>query len=650
MTRPCQQKHVFSPASCDYCRWCIEDSDKARRFRETHSIPHPRRSPLAAQILSFGRSVVLHAMNRCKLVPDHVARRRLEICEACTEGFDPLKRKCSFCGCWVDTKVSWATEKCPKDKWSAFVRESWCGDCAEGEIFPGIPDPLEPIDRATDPSWFARTATRDAYRRAFNRLLNIPIPSGTRSDGRRGIVYLGEGRYWHMLTLGVRMARHFTNLPIQVWHDPLLGPIDESALYGMENVEIIPIDAGKWWTRKRGGWENKTTALLRSGFSEVLFLDADAYLVGDPNPIFDAAKLKGIAYWRDFPSNESTIKWDWQPAVNGVRVGPIQGGQIAFNLDVWLRGMILAHWMNQHSDYFYKYQYGDQDSWRVVLAGMGQRGNDLGMCRFAYPAFWTDWYGPRVVHRAAKKIFAGGRVEWNQELPHERLIMSLNETQQQGDNSAASTFRRIYESGQWGPNLLSGNAEEPSVKIPYLALLMAIQAANGFSTCVDLGCGDGRLTVQLPFGGVGAVDVFDDHFKAIARRAPTVKLWKMDLDLDREQLPSAQVALLKDVLHHWPNKLVIDWLLWARKNGPWQWIIATQDYNQVSDSADCVLGGYRGLSPNKSPLSVLGGAVVGYCGHKVTMAFPGKFGKWPLKMAVMPQLADPPLPQGSPND
>ena len=42
--------------------------------------------------------------------------RRIEICEGC-DCFIAADRRCSKCGCWVETKAGYRTQKCPEDKW-----------------------------------------------------------------------------------------------------------------------------------------------------------------------------------------------------------------------------------------------------------------------------------------------------------------------------------------------------------------------------------------------------------------------------------------------------------------------------------------------------------------------------------------------------
>lgn len=42
---------------------------------------------------------------------------RVHTCSRC-EFIDHEAYECNACGCPIDTKASWKTEKCPKNKWS----------------------------------------------------------------------------------------------------------------------------------------------------------------------------------------------------------------------------------------------------------------------------------------------------------------------------------------------------------------------------------------------------------------------------------------------------------------------------------------------------------------------------------------------------
>lgn len=67
-----------------------------------------------SMISNFTSSVVNHAMNSFKNASRHVQMERMNICQGC-EHFNA--GRCNQCGCFLNIKTSWASEKCPLDKW-----------------------------------------------------------------------------------------------------------------------------------------------------------------------------------------------------------------------------------------------------------------------------------------------------------------------------------------------------------------------------------------------------------------------------------------------------------------------------------------------------------------------------------------------------
>lgn len=75
---------------------------------------------LADKIKNFLSSLFDHTNNSFKLAKDGEIERRFKICETC----DSFKNgSCLECGCPIIrnrayiSKLSWDSEKCPKDKW-----------------------------------------------------------------------------------------------------------------------------------------------------------------------------------------------------------------------------------------------------------------------------------------------------------------------------------------------------------------------------------------------------------------------------------------------------------------------------------------------------------------------------------------------------
>ena len=79
-----------------------------------------------------GASVVNHAMNSFQSVPANVKEERISICQGC-EHYNSETTRCNECGCFINIKADWASEKCPIDKWDMWTsgQSGGCGGCGK---------------------------------------------------------------------------------------------------------------------------------------------------------------------------------------------------------------------------------------------------------------------------------------------------------------------------------------------------------------------------------------------------------------------------------------------------------------------------------------------------------------------------------------
>ena len=66
--------------------------------------------------VNFINSIINHAYNNFKYLPNDKIKLRLDICNEC-EFLDKDSFRCGLCGCYVKIKSGWASEKCPANKW-----------------------------------------------------------------------------------------------------------------------------------------------------------------------------------------------------------------------------------------------------------------------------------------------------------------------------------------------------------------------------------------------------------------------------------------------------------------------------------------------------------------------------------------------------
>lgn len=172
------------------------------------------------------------------------------------------------------------------------------------------------------------------------------------------------------------------NLPVEFWY------LDEYEIDNkMKNLcdyfNIKYINATKYCQdnnlspRILNGWELKPFATLHSNFKEVLYLDADNIPALDPSYLFDIAEYKnlGAIFWPDLPPHK---RKEWLSPICWQNVGleyrdeiDFETGQYLINKEKCFKELNLTMWMNEHSDWFYKFVYGDKSTFHLAWRKCG---------------------------------------------------------------------------------------------------------------------------------------------------------------------------------------------------------------------------------------------------------------------------------------
>jgi hypothetical protein len=211
----------------------------------------------------------------------------------------------------------------------------------------------------------------------FGRAVAALPPCPSFLDGR-GIVIPGGGRrYFSSAWVCINILRDLgCTLPIELWH---LGEaeIDSEMRALVEPLGVRCIDAlhpeMHCRMRKLGGWELKAFAMVHSNFREMIFLDADNVPVVDPTFLFESPEYqrRGSIYWPDgqrFPVDDPIWK------LTGVAYRDEQefeSGQAVIDKERCWRPLLLALWMNNHSDFWYRHIYGDKDTFHLAWRKLG---------------------------------------------------------------------------------------------------------------------------------------------------------------------------------------------------------------------------------------------------------------------------------------
>jgi hypothetical protein len=204
-------------------------------------------------------------------------------------------------------------------------------------------------------------------------------PPSPRASGRGLVMPAGGWRVFRWAWVALHMLRRTgCRLPVELWHldgrevDPTmrrlaqpLGArfVDASRLRRAHPIRIL------------NAWELKPYAVLHSRFRHVLLLDADNVPIRDPTPLFDSPQYRalGAFFWPDeapFPRRHPI----WRICRLPYRRDPrVESGQLLVDTVRCRRALRLTVFMNEHSDFFYRYVHGDKDTFQLAWWLAGQQ-------------------------------------------------------------------------------------------------------------------------------------------------------------------------------------------------------------------------------------------------------------------------------------
>jgi len=154
-------------------------------------------------------------------------------------------------------------------------------------------------------------------------------------------------------------------------------------------------------------------------------------------------------------------------------------------------------------------------------------------------------------------------------------------------------FSKIYKTNLWGG---SGGGSTPSNTVEYRALLQDFLWENDIKTVVDFGCGDWMFSHLM--------DWRDVQYLGIDCVASVIGVNKLRYEAPNIQFqlsgnpPPSDLLILKDVLQHWDDASIVEFLDSVIENH--KYILIT---NSPGGYRDIITGETRGLSALDYPLN-----------------------------------------------
>jgi alpha 1,2-mannosyltransferase len=241
---------------------------------------------------------------------------------------------------------------------------------------------------------------RDAITKAKGSI--PPYPKGEFKG--KGLVFTAGGReYFTSLYVNLRHIRDTlkSDIPIEVFYAGA-GELSMEAIEHLEqefgdvtvrNIYTVP-GGPQEGTMK--GYQIKAAAILLSKFKEIVFVDADNFILEDPASLFElkAYTQYGTVFWPDYCNMHANnvIAWDifgleapkywpvqqadkvtaWLDRCTSSHFTEIESGQIVINKKKAWKGLYLTAFVSANSDYFLKQAFkGDKQTFAFGFNATG---------------------------------------------------------------------------------------------------------------------------------------------------------------------------------------------------------------------------------------------------------------------------------------
>lgn len=175
-------------------------------------------------------------------------------------------------------------------------------------------------------------------------------------------------------------------------------------------------------------------------------------------------------------------------------------------------------------------------------------------------------------------------------------------------------FTTIYEKERWGSNQNSsykgssgpGSSVHFNKKV-YIPFLRKFITEKHIQSIVDLGCGDfrcGSLIYQdLPinYHGYDTYKAVIDSHKQIHTDSK-FEFIHLDFFTMKEEIKSADLCIIKDVLQHWSLAKIYSFMDWITQSKRFKFILVISSCHQTENDTDIKDGGFRHLNSEYLPL------------------------------------------------
>lgn len=158
-------------------------------------------------------------------------------------------------------------------------------------------------------------------------------------------------------------------------------------------------------------------------------------------------------------------------------------------------------------------------------------------------------------------------------------------------------FTKLYDQDHWGTKgaVVSGAGSIPELTKPWAQFLTDFVLNHNIKSITDCGCGDFQNSYAWlkAFSEIAdrnidycGVDVYRPLIEKLNKEFLNYRFECLDIDQERESIPSADAIVMKDILQHWPNDLIVDFIEWLQKKNKFKYLLICNTSMQKRDWDD----------------------------------------------------------------
>jgi 2-polyprenyl-3-methyl-5-hydroxy-6-metoxy-1,4-benzoquinol methylase len=168
--------------------------------------------------------------------------------------------------------------------------------------------------------------------------------------------------------------------------------------------------------------------------------------------------------------------------------------------------------------------------------------------------------------------------------------------------------------------------------------LQAFLRKHRFQSVVDMGCGDWQFSRLIDWSGI-SYQGFDVVSSVITSNRAQFSSSSVSFNLysgNGDELPSADLLIVKDVLQHLSNKNIAAFLPNTRK---YKYCLITNCVNPNGETTNTDIedGGFRYLDLRLPPFSVDAEEVLSFANHRPSIVSLFTKPRWKKKVLLLPQ-------------